>query len=364
MITNFSNFLLEFNRKDLNLITSSDISDKFTIAFELELETTDPKVDAIIHEQDLIDELRDKLSMILKDQKIDYSEKVFFIEELTNLVDFNDDEETIDTTLEWEQYTDKLESIIVYYANTIFQDIYERVEDERSTDYYENHYLVYLKKKVIQHLPVFYKKHNNTLDFVLDLTLDRGIEIKQKTYIQGLNNAVHFLNDFFEDFNKQKYWKFTKKTGLHINIGFDKGSNWNIVKGMVLLKDVKKDGIPFVFKDMIWRMNTNFTDSIFNQLELDKSKIDLSNIENTEKYMEKIILQTMKKYGFKHFGFNISKIKKEGYVEFRYVGGVVDQNMIINKMLYFCYIVYLMINPEYKRREYLKSLYKYIDEIK
>jgi len=363
MITNFSNFLLEFNRKDLNLITSSEISDKFTIAFELELECDDPKVKPMIHEQDLINELRDKLYSLLDNEKIDYSEKLFFIEELTNSVDFYDEDQTLDVILEWEHYKNKTESIIVYYTSILFQDMLEKVEDLNAEHTYESDQLDYMTSKFSSYLPNFYKKYNHTLTYVLDSTLDRGFEVKQKTYIQSLNSAIIFLNDFFEDFNKQKYWKFTKKTGLHINIGFEFGVNWNITKGMILLKDIKKDGIPFVFKDMIWRMNTSFTDSVFNQLVLDKSKIDLHNIEKTEDYISKSIEKTLSRFGSKHFGFNISKIKTNNYIEFRYVGGIVSQEMIVNKMLYFCYIVYLMINPSYKRREYLKALYKYIDEI-
>ena len=364
MITNFSNYILEFNRKDLNLITSEEISEKFTIAFELELETDDPSIKPIIHEQDLIDEIREKLFSLLKNEKVDYSEKVFFIEEVTNSIDFDDEDETLDNILDWELYKDKKEQIIVYYLNILYQDIYERVEDERSNESYEELYLKILTDKAKEHLPNFYKKYKNEIDFVMDMTLDKGLEIKQKTYIKGLNKSIIFLNDFFEDFKNQTYWKFTKKTGLHINIGFvDDNVQWNIVKGVILLKDIKKDDIPFVYKDMIWRMNTHFTDSIFNQLKINKSKIDLSDIETAEKYIQKSVESTMKKFGSKHFGFNISKLKSENYIEFRYVGGVVDKELIISKMLYFCYIVYLMINPLYKRKEYLKSLYKFVDEL-
>lgn len=41
MITKFNNFLLEFNSSDTNFITDPTIGDKFTIAFEFELETHD-----------------------------------------------------------------------------------------------------------------------------------------------------------------------------------------------------------------------------------------------------------------------------------------------------------------------------------
>ena len=365
LVTKFPQFSIEFNRKDLNLITSDEISDRFTIAFEIEMECDDIKIQPIIHEQDLITELRNKAYSLLTNEKIDYSEKIIFIEEVTNACDFDDDDETLDNVLDWELYKDRTEQIIVYYLNIIYQDIFERVDKQRMKGSYEKDFLKYLTNKVKEHLPNLWNKYRENLECVMDMTLDRGIEIKQKPYIQGINNAIIFLNDFFEDFNNQNYWKFTDKTGLHINIGYIKrGVEWNMVKGMVLLNDLKRDTIPFVYKDMIWRMNTNFTDSIFNQLETDKSLIDLTDIDETERYLTKLINRTMKKFGPKHFGFNISRIKTDKYVEFRYLGGIIDENLIVNKMLYFCYIVYLMTTPDYKRKEYLKALYKFVDNLK
>jgi hypothetical protein len=365
LITRFPNFILEFNRKDLNLITSDEISERFTIAFEIEMECDDPKVEPITHEQDLITEMRNKAYSLLTNEKVDFSEKIMFIEEVTNACDFDDDDETLDNVLDWDLYKDKTEQIIVYYLNIIYQDIFERVDRKIIRHSYEKDFLKYLTGKVKFYFPKLWRKYKDNMECVMDMTLDKGIEIKQKTYIQGINNSIEFLNDFFNEFDNQTYWKFTNKTGLHINVGYIGGRvKWNIVKGMLLLKDLKRGEIPFVFKDMIWRMNTSFTDSIFNQLEPDKSLIDLSDIEETERYLTKLINRTMKKFGPKHFGFNVSKIKKEKYVEFRYVGGVIDENLIVNKMLYFCYIVYLMTTPEYKRREYLKALYKFVDNLK
>jgi hypothetical protein len=365
LITRYPNFIIEFNRKDLNLITSDEISERFTIAFEIEMECDDPKVEPITHEQDLVDELRNKTYSLLKNEKVDYSEKIMFIEEVANGCDFDDDDETLDNVLNWDLYKDKTEQVIVYYMNIIFQDIFERVDRKIIRHSYEKDFLKYLTGKVRLHFPKLWRKYRNDMECVMDMTLDKGIEIKQKTYIQGINNAIEFLNDFFAEFNSQTYWKFTPKTGLHINIGYiGRGVKWNIVKGMVLLKDLKRGEIPFVFKDMIWRMNTHFTESVFNQIEVDKTQVDLSDIGRTERYLTSLINRTMKKLGYKHFGFNISKIKKEKYVEFRYVGGVINENLIVNKMLYFCYIVYLMTTPDYKRREYLKALYKFVDGLK
>ena len=363
-IPRFPNLSLEFNRKDLNIITSDEISERFTIAFEIEIECDDPKVEPITHVQDLITEMINKAYSLLTNEKVDFSEKIMFIEEVTNACDFDDDDETLDNALNWDLYKDKTEQIIVYYLNIIYQDIFERIDKKIIRHSYEKDFLKYLTGKVKFYFPKLWKKYKDNMECVMDMTLDKGIEIKQKTYIQGINNSIEFLNDFFNEFNNQTYWKFTDKTGLHINVGYNGGTvKWNIVKGMILLKDLKRGEIPFVYKDMIWRMDTSFTDSIFNQLEPDKSLIDLSDIEETERYFTKLINRTMKKFGPKHFGFNVSKIKKEKYVEFRYVGGVVDENLIVNKMLYFCYIVYLMTTIDYKRKEYLKSLYKFVDNL-
>ena len=363
MITLFDNFLFEFNRKDINLLYSKEVSENFTIAFELEMECDDPEIDPIKHEKDLIKELRNRLFTVLKQEEVDYSEKIFFIEEITIACDFDDDDETLDNVLDPDLYEDETEKLIAFYLTTLYEEMFEEVQEEEEKNSYERSYLGYLIKKVKLHLPNLWKKYKANLDCVLDMTLDKGIEVKQKTYIKGLENAIIFLNDFFNDFNNQDYWKFSKKTGLHINIGYDKkGVKWNTLKGMMLLKDLKKDDIPFVYKDMIWRMNTDFTDSIFNKLEIDRSKIDLTNIKSVETYINNAIKKIIKKFGAKHFAFNITKLQKEKYIEFRYVGGVVNEELIVSKMLYFCYIIYIMTTPEYKRREYLKALYKFVNE--
>jgi len=362
MVLNYNNFLYEYNRKGLNLLTINEISNSFTIAFEIEMECDDKNVPLTIHEIDLIEELRNKLYSLLGNENIDYTEKLFFIEELTNACDFDDEDKTIDDVLNWDMYKDNLEAIIVYNASIIYNDILERTDGD-SDIMEDGNKLIYLSNKVKEKLPTLYNKYKDQLDFVLDPTLDRGIEIKQDTYIIGINNSIIFLNDFFNEFEKQSYWKFTKKTGIHINIGINKEDiDWNIVKGMIILKDVGKD-IPFVYKNIAYRMNTNFTSSIFDQLELDKTKIDLNDIKGTEDYINKEIGKVFNKQGPKKFAFNIDHIKKHNYVEFRYVGGQVNKETVLEKLLYFCYVVYSMTDSNYERRKYLKNLYKYFDSL-
>ena len=234
------------------MVKSNNFLEQLTIAFELEIECNDPNIKTTIHEDDLIEDIKFKLKSLLKNENIDYSEKIFFIEELINCIDFDDDIETLDNLLNYNNYKDNLESIIVYHASLIYEDAYSQMEMDES-DLTTDERIIYLKDKVELHLPNFYNKHINDLDFVLDATLDKGIEIKQKTYIDGFNNSILFIDDFFSDFNNQTYWKFTKKTGLHINLGVnDINVDWNITKGMFLLNDYQKD-TPYVYENMKWR---------------------------------------------------------------------------------------------------------------
>jgi len=361
-VLNYNKFLNEYNRKTLNLLTINEISNSFTIAFEIEMECDDENISATVHEEDLIKELKSKLISLLKNEKIDYAEKLFFIEELCYACQFDYEDKTLDSVLNYDKYKDDMEAIIVYHASIIYSDIMERMDDDPNMPKDETK-LEYFTEKIKEHLPKLYEKYNDTLNYVLDATLDKGIEINQLTYIDGINNSILFLNDFFDEFEKQSYWKFTNKTGIHINIGIkNEDIDWNIVKGMIILKDIGTD-IPFVYKNIAYRMNTSFTNSIFDQLELDKTKIDLNDINGTEDYINKEIEKVFKKQGPKKFAFNINHIKKQNYVEFRYIGGQVNKEIVIEKLLYFCYVVYAMTNSNYERRKYLKNLYKYFDSL-
>ena len=127
-------------------------------------------------------------------------------------------------------------------------------------------------------MPNFVRKWNDKIDFVGDATLDRGIEIKPKTYTKSLSESIEMINDFYSDLEKQSYWKFTEKTGLHINIGSNNKVEWNPIKGLMLLNDFnKEDKTPFMFKDMTWRMNNMFCGSLIPYIKLmsDKEKIKI-----------------------------------------------------------------------------------------
>ena len=375
-INKYQDFLYEFNRKDIAILKSSDMAKYFTIAYEFELETED----VIGLEKDMeFDE--EVLDIVLKDtinemglKGKDFKKARDFVEGVNMFIE----DDMSDSDLEG----DDIEKIILKYCDpSIYPDEdFNGVKTKDILDFmkkmfvsfYKKENLDYLIKKVKLHLPKFYKKWNSQLDYLLDVTLERGIEFKPKTYLVGLDTSIEILNDFFEEYKKQDYWIFNERTGLHINIGVnDKNAVWNPLKGLVILNDMSEREVPFTFKDMTWRMNNAYTRSLkgriidlFKNPEVKKRfDLDIHDIAKVEKELNPYLVKAIKDYSVKSIGFNLIHLKKFHYVEFRYVGGVIDKDLVIDKTLYFCYIVYLM-TTDYKQQDYHKKLYKFLEELK
>lgn len=127
----------------------------------------------------------------------------------------------------------------------------------------------------------------------------------------------------------------------------------------------------FTFKDMEWREKSAYTKTFLPQLrkdiESERDKVmkhsQFRDMKKLEDFFGKYILDQLEKHGYKNYGFNITRIKSYNYVEFRYPGGQISKDVLIDKLYYFCYVVYLMTDEKYKRRDYLKNLYKFIDNI-
>jgi hypothetical protein len=236
-----------------------------------------------------------------------------------------------------------------------------------------------------------------------------------KTYIDGLSKAIEQLNDFYNDLNKQKYWVLNERTALHINVGVKGDVKWNILKGLLYLSDyereekAEKGKMPYVFKDIEWRLDNRHAGSIIDgiinsitgnmdltiydedtsdedddyededinasfrsvkniiankeELITNIDKLSLDNISSVEDYLNKFIIQSNRDFYIKEFGIKLTETDKN-YVEYRYIGGNVAHNVMIDKIKYFCYITYLMTNSEYKRKDYLKKLYVFVDKLK
>jgi len=366
----------EFNIKDIQRIKSEEIAKDFTIAIEFELETNDLEHHDITYDNfdyDDVDEFREICLKELTVYNIDLNQS----EVKKNKPFINNIVDTIESYLYQELSTKKLESKInklldpQLYSTEIEKNIIIGMEKAIKTLLLREN-REYLEENVERYLPNFYAKYSNDLEFVLDATLERGIEFKPKTYLLGLDTTLKLLEDFFNDFDKQNYWKFTQTTGLHINIGIKgkKYEDFNALKGLVILDDYDFDDIPFVFRDMIERLNSKFCTSVKRSLLFLPAKqkakfdsLDLHNLREVETFFNNFLVDYINKIGVKHFGFNIGYLKTKNYVEYRFVGGQVNKDLIISKLLYFCYITYLMTS-NYKDRDYHKKAYKFLEQLK
>lgn len=353
----------EINPRDISYI-SSEFDDYFTISFEFEIETID-RSNIKIDFQDFDDAMFDDVaSMVFNDLEIkSRREKKLIKDRLNSLLDHIEHNyisiELFDKIFDPGDLSDARDIEIVNYLKSMVMSFIAQ-ED-----------LHFLKRQAKKYLPNFNRKWSRKIDFVGDATLERGIEIKPKKYVKSITEAIELLNDFYNDLNNQDYWKFTDRTGLHINIGTKNKVEYNPIKGLLLMNDFSsKDNIPLVFKDMTWRMNNKFCGSLIpsimslNKEEKGnlKNKINLNNIKDSEKILNNFLTDKVREWGHKNFGFNITKIQ-DNYVEFRYAGGEISKDIMIEKVKYFCFLVYCMTNQEYKRKEYLSKLYKFIDNL-
>jgi len=381
-----------------------------------------------------------------------------FFDNLISLVDF-DDQIITDENLDPENYSDELEiSIVKRFSYNI-----------QLFGFAQN--IDYLKEKAEEHLPNFWANWGSTFKFELEGDSDkqRILEFSPKTYVKGISQGIKQLEDFYNDFENQKYWYFNNRTALHINVGVTSKVKWNPIKGLLLMGDFGRDEkgkVPYVFKGIEWRYGNRFTGSLIDavrknlkgdimysvenpetgevkvgdlerdkvqgqinslqdeinsirgsmknqqkkeksesrkkideleskikqiqptiwnldirkkgeilkqkdSLKQNKSLLDLNDIPAFEEYFNSFIIQANKDFYIKEFGIKLVEIDKN-YVEFRYVGTTISDNllggvtkqMMIDKMYYFCYIVYLMTNSDYKKKEYHKKLYKLVEEIR
>lgn len=354
----------EINPRDISFV-SSEFDNFFTISFEFEIETVDNsniKINFEDFDENMIEDIQ---TMVFHDLEIRRrNEKKLVKDRLYILLDHIEHDYISNELFDEIFSTDDIkvardQEIIMYVKSMVMSFIFQ--ED-----------LQYLKKQAKRYLPNFTRKWSRKLEYVGDATLDRGIEIKPKKYVKSISEAIELLNDFYDDLNSQTYWKFTEKTGLHINIGTKEQVQYNPIKGLLLLNDFSpRENTPLVFKDMTWRMNNKFCGSLIPSInslpekeKLDlKNSIDLKNVSSTENILNDFLTSKIKEWGFKNYGFNISKIQDK-YVEFRYAGGEISKEVMIEKVKYFCFLVYCMTNKEYKRKEYLGKLYKFIENLK
>jgi hypothetical protein len=352
----------EINPKDIAFITSN-LDNYFTIAFEFEIETDDEsgyEYDFSEIDDDLIEEVHDEVRKELKIRTA--SDKKFLRDLCDLLLEYIDDEslnkENFDQIFS-NDFTDSQKTISNHLQSVLKSQII-------ANDFY------YLKSKAEEFLPDFIHKWGEEIEFIQDVTLDRGIEIKNKSYVVSISKSIQMIEDFYQSLNAQQYWKLDTTTGLHINIGSTQDIKWNPLKGLLLMNDYSKtpEQVPLVFKDMTWRLGNKYCGSLFEaifrmtalQRQNIKKNIDFQDLEKTELELNKFLNRKIIDDGIKNFGFNITRLSNN-YVEFRYAGGVLPKSVLIDKLKYFCFLVYCMTNVNYKRKDYLNKLYKFASSL-
>lgn len=361
MIFKFIDFINEVKSSKLNFFKNPEVSSLFTSSIEIEMETLDKEgIDEEYTDEyvsDIISKIRNSVTKELN--RISNFEMTDDISEFIDDILYEIESEYYDY-----DYIDKILNERKYGVKNYRKLIVQIIRPQVLTYFFSDNY-EYLEGKFRENLPNFYQKYKDIIKFELDNTLDRGIEISNKKYFNDINNLIEMIEDFYNDFNNQNYWILNDKTGIHINIGPKDKSNFNIIKGLLFLSDMGDD--PFIFKNMEWRKNSKFCGSLLSSLVTDKStisKCDGLEINQIEEILNKRLNELITEIGYKNFGVNIVPIKKFNYIEYRYPGGTIDKDTLINKVLYFTYVTYQMCHSDFERKEYIKKLYKFIDKYK
>lgn len=444
MIFFFNDFLNEFNKNDKYFI--QDLSDYFTLSIEYELVADfeledEPIIDNdddlnlakdYAKKQTLLDISRGKFNYTfdndykLTKEKLVNNEIKMKNENNIDILNNNQIKKLHVKYFTWTYVNDIIDSILNLINIDDDDDIYikkinkfqKNIKDDLTNfvinkldanivKFIFEQNMQYLKYKLNEYLPKFVNKWGNTFKYELESDSDkkRILEFSPKTYINSLNECFEQLNDFYNEFENQNFWVMNERTALHVNIGIKNNNiKWNPIKGLLLMNDLNRDKrTPFVFSNIMWRLNNRFTksllDTIKNNLtgeinidyntddnillhdlnfrhkkELDKhkeyilnnlDKLNLHNIDIVENFINDFLIKANSEFYIKEFGIKLTELKdNNAYIEFRYVGGNVNKQIFIDKILYFCYIVYIMTNKDYKKEKYLKKLYKYIEYLK
>lgn len=326
--------ILEFGKADLGVVMSD--SDNFTIAYEIELEETKQDKDKYGFDKTTEDRYEQMYAAL---ESGEYSE-----EDIEDMYNFDFDDAEMGGHDEWSNDSDDY-------------SLGNEPDMNRGDDYFP-----FTEDEIHLEFPNFFKKWGNEVFIKPDITLDNGLEIIPQTYLSSVKEAFDFVDDFFTDFYQQDRFELNDNTGWHINIGFagENLANSNLFKGAVLLSD------EFATKEFAERLKSQYAKPIRDYVmksvkdrydyEVDgeslMKQVFSNNLESLEKVGNEFLLTTGTTT--KEFGFN----PRGKYVEFRYPGGKLTPMQIKEATLYYCYLIKAIVDPSFKRKEYIKKLYK------
>ena len=250
-----------------------------------------------------------------------------------------------------------------------------------------------------EHMPRFYSRYGDDIKVESDSSLsgpETSLEFSMVDYLDSLEEALQFLDIFYDDYNDQNFFHMSDKTGLHMNIGYKtiQGENdfFNLVKGFMFLNELSPEGkAPRAMKgvdEYDWRRKRwakplatsgranlfadrlagEYTDPMTGDEMRKKGKDFVQKLNDEDAGMSDVEeafstqLQVQGRLiGAKSTGFNVAyadgRDGDEGirYIEFRYPGGEITEEVAKDLTLYYCHIVKLMADKQYMKDEYIKK---------
>jgi hypothetical protein len=223
--------------------------------------------------------------------------------------------------------------------------------------------------------PNFWSKWGSDLYITEDGSLDRGIEVVHGSYLGSIEEAMEFLDDFYAEYNKQTVFMFDEeRTGLHTNVGYKGNSytdDWNLFKAYLFLNESFatrgfEDRLDNSYSGPIKKIIENYLEGQLGQ-PLDSMNYNVREIimkiaEKNPDFFSSIeesmnnIIHSQAARSTQYSGFSV----RSNRVEFRYPGGEMNKADLKSATMYYCYLVELATNPEYKRREYLLKAVKFV----
>ncbi len=248
-----------------------------------------------------------------------------------------------------------------------------------------------LEQGLEDNFPNFMSKYQNTLKFEEDGSLSCGIEFSQDNppYMLGLDAAIQYLEDFFDEYDNQSYFKMTNSTGLHTNIGYlgEEGGlaeEYNLFKALMFLnhsyatkgvgfpsressqwtKDLKKPALHNIEKFAEQLPDDSSHEDVLTKKSLMKKYIS-REFDELSGILSNQVAQQAQRMGAKGIGFNVNYTSRLNYIEFRYPGKEDATLESMTKALkYYAFIVKAAADPTFKQKEYVKDLVGFLNNLK
>jgi len=247
-----------------------------------------------------------------------------------------------------------------------------------------------LERAMEDNFPNFMSKYENTLKFEEDGSLSCGIEFSQDNppYMLGLDAAIEYLTDFFDEYDNQTVLRMTQSTGLHTNIGYSQdgelAESYNLFKALMFLnhtyatkgvgfpsrqssgwtKDLKKPALHHIQKFAEQLPDDSSHEDVLTKKSLMKKYLS-REFDELSGILSNQVSKTARHMGAKSIGFNVNYTSQLNYIEFRYPGKEDATLESMTKALkYYAFIVKAAADPTFKQKEYVKDLIGFMNNLK